>query len=81
MILGVIFFSWKQNNHETSKTGIKAAISKSSNTSVDKEEIQNLIQQVFKWSDSNESIDLLPTLTNSTDSIYIGFDRDKLKEI
>lgn len=46
----------------------------------DKEEMQKLIQQALIWSESKESIDLLPVLTDSKDSIYIGFDMDKLKE-
>jgi len=45
----------------------------------DKEEIQKLIQQVLNWSESKESIDLLPVLTDNKDSIYIGFDMNKLK--
>lgn len=46
----------------------------------DKEYIQNLLQQVLEWSESKESIDLLPVLTDAKDSIYIGFDTIKLKE-
>lgn len=43
----------------------------------DKEQIQNLIRQVLTWADSNNSIDLLPTITDSKDNIYIGFNLDK----
>jgi hypothetical protein len=53
---------------------------KVANVQKDKEEIQKLVRQVLNWSESKESIDLLPVLTNSQDSIYIGFDMDKLKE-
>lgn len=45
----------------------------------DKEEIQNLIRQVLNWSESKNSIDLLPVLTDSKDSSCIGFDFDKHK--
>jgi hypothetical protein len=46
----------------------------------DKGDIQKLIQQVLSWSESKESIDLLPVLTESQGGIYIGFDMDKLTE-
>jgi hypothetical protein len=53
--------------------------SKSTSATEDKEQIQNLIRQVLNWSDSKNSINLLPVLTNSKDSICIGFDFDKHK--
>ena len=55
--------------------------SKSRTTSAtdDKEQIQNLIRQVLNWSESKKSIDLLPALTDSKDSICIGFDFNKHK--
>jgi len=46
--------------------------------SKDKEEIQNLIRQTLKWADSENSIDLLPVLTNK-DGICIGIDLNKHK--
>jgi hypothetical protein len=48
-------------------------------TETDKEEIEKLLIQVLKWSDSKESISLLPALTDSKDSIVIGFDMEELK--
>jgi hypothetical protein len=53
--------------------------SKTTYVTDDKEQIQNLIRQVLKWSDSKESINLLPVLADSKDSFYIGFDLDKHK--
>jgi hypothetical protein len=46
----------------------------------EKEEINKLIKQVLSWSESRESVKLLPVLADSLDSIYIGFDMDKLTE-
>lgn len=46
----------------------------------DIEQIQNLIRQVLNWADSKNSIDLLPVLADSKDSLYIGFDLDKHKQ-
>jgi len=43
----------------------------------DQEEIQNLIRQTLKWADSKDVFDILPMLTDSKDSIYIGFDLNK----
>jgi len=48
-------------------------------TDTNKAEIEKLLVQVLKWSDTKESIRLLPILTDSKDSIIIGFDMDKLK--
>lgn len=45
----------------------------------DKEEIQNLIRQVLNWSESKNSFELLPYLTDSKDSVCIGFDLNKLR--
>ena len=52
--------------------------SKSSVISNDKQEIQELIRKVLKWNDTKGSFDLLPLLTDSKDSIYVGFDLGKL---
>jgi len=35
---------------------------------------------VLEWADSKNSIDLLPVKTDSNDSIYVGFDLEKLKQ-
>lgn len=45
----------------------------------DKEQIQNLIRKVLNWAESKNSIDLLPMITDSKDSIYNGFDLNKHK--
>ena len=46
----------------------------------DKIEVQKLIREVLNWADSDDSIDLLPVSSGENDSIYSGFDQDKLKE-
>jgi hypothetical protein len=40
----------------------------------DEVQIKNLITQVLEWGDSKNSIDLLPVITDSKDSVYVGFD-------
>ncbi len=40
----------------------------------DEAQIKNLIIQVLEWGDSKKSINLLPVVTDSKDSIYLGFD-------
>lgn len=45
-----------------------------------KEEIQNLIRHVLNWADTKNSIDLVPVLSDSKDSVYIGFDLDQHKQ-
>lgn len=53
---------------------------RNSELKVDKEEIRRLIIQVLNWSQTNESIDLLPGLEDSTHTSYIGFDMVKHRE-
>lgn len=40
----------------------------------DEAQIKNLITHVLEWGDSKNSIDLLPVVTDSKDSVYVGFD-------
>jgi hypothetical protein len=40
----------------------------------DTEEIQNLIRRVLNWAESKTSINLLPAISEGTDSVYTGFD-------
>lgn len=76
LIFGLLLFGCNQaDNKTTSVTEEKATTSTD-----DKEQIQNLIRQVLNWSDSKNTIDLLPVLTDSKDSVYIGFDLDKHKQ-
>ncbi len=42
----------------------------------DKEQIQNLIRKVLIWSASENTIDLVPVITDGRDSIYTGFNFD-----
>jgi hypothetical protein len=70
LILGLTLSSCNQENKKSTTT----------DNSKDKEEIQSLIRQVLIWADSKNCIDLLPVVTDENDSIYIGFDLDKLKQ-
>jgi hypothetical protein len=79
LIFGIIFLNCNQNNQKSAKADKKHDKTEVTKDSLDKKEIQNLIQQVLIWSNSKKSIDLLPFLTDSKDSVYLGFDRDKLK--
>jgi hypothetical protein len=79
LIIGLIFTSCKQSAPKAVKTDKQTETINNSEGLQDKEEIQQLIRQVLRWSESNESINLLPVLTDDKDSIYIGFDMDKHK--
>jgi len=70
LICGLAFCNCNDESKKSTKT----------DNSEDKEEIQNLIRQVLNWADSKNCIDLLPAITDSTDSIYIGFDLEKHKQ-
>ncbi len=76
LIIGLLLFGCNQaDNKKTLVTEEKTTTSTD-----DKEQIQNLIRQVLNWADTKNSIDLLPVLTDSKDSVYIGFDLDKHKQ-
>jgi hypothetical protein len=76
LIFGLLLFGCNQaDNKRTSVTEKKATTSAN-----DIEQIQNLIRQVLNWADTKKSIDLLPVLADSKDSLYIGFDLDKHKQ-
>jgi hypothetical protein len=76
LIFGLLLFGCNQaDNKRTSVTEKKATTSAN-----DIEQIQNLIRQVLNWADTKKSIDLLPVLADSRDSLYIGFDLDKHKQ-
>jgi len=80
LIIGLILLGCTHkkdsNNLAVQQTGSVKTIT----TTNDKEEIKNLIRNVLIWSESKESIDLLPALTDSKDRVYIGFDLKKHKE-
>jgi hypothetical protein len=73
LIFGFYFFSCNQINTKPENNNV-------TENSKDKEEIQNLIRQVLKWSSSKNTIDLLPVQVDTEDSIYISFDMNKHKE-
>jgi hypothetical protein len=76
LILGLGFSSCHQNKPKIEKqvTTIEVV-----DIQKDKEGIQKLIRQVLTWSESNESIDLLPVLKDRKGRIYTGFDMNKHK--
>jgi hypothetical protein len=76
LIFGLLFLGCNQSdNKRASVTEEKAT-----NSENDKEQIQNLIRQLLNWADNKNSIDLLPVISDSKDSIYIGFDIDLHKQ-
>lgn len=75
LILGFLFFGCNQ----ASKKTIAATKEKLLNSKNDDERIQNLIRKTLNWAVSTKSIALLPTITDSKDSIHIRLDLDKHK--
>ena len=86
IVFGLILCSCNQSPQSTTVTESKihtpTATVKTSTieNQEDKTEILNLIREVLKWTDSKNSIDLLPAIADSTDSIYIRFDFDQLNQ-
>jgi len=54
---------------------IAAAVAKPKN---DTAEIQNLVRDMLNWAESKKTLKLVPELTDSKDSLCIGFDLKKL---
>ena len=69
LICGLTFCNCNNENKKSTTT----------DNTKDKEEIQNLIKQVLAWADSKNCIEILPVVTDSNDSIYLGFDLEKHK--
>jgi hypothetical protein len=76
LILGLLFFGCNQADNKTvSVTGQKVS------TSTDhKEQIQNLIRQVFEWVDSKDAISAFPAKTDRQDSVIVGVDLEIHKQ-
>jgi hypothetical protein len=72
LVFGFLLFGCNQADNKTT-SGTEGQ------TSADEEQIKNLIRQVLNWSDTTTTIELLPTLADSKDSVYIGFDLNKHK--
>jgi|ERR1700743_596772 len=86
VIFAFCLFGCNQDTkHKESKVKVSTAkvnATKTSNSpanSKNKKEIQDLIRNVLNWVNSKNSIDLLPALTDSKDSVVIGFDLEKHK--
>lgn len=66
----------KQNSN-TGQDTIKTEQTKASDKATDEAEIQALIRKMLAWSESKNNNDILPMLTDSKDSLFIGFDLKK----
>ena len=86
IVFGLTLSGCKQNTKTTSETDNHEETATLTEKSLpvenvaDKIEVQKLIREVLNWADSDNSIDLLPVSAGENDSIYTGFDQDKLKQ-
>ena len=76
LIILLITFLWSCNQANNKTASVKEE--KTSSSEEDIEQIQNLIRQVYKWHEAQEYSNN-DMLTDSKDSIYIGFNLDQLK--
>ncbi len=76
LIFGLLLFGCKPTDNDSTSLTDEKAIT----TTDEKEQIQNLIRQVLNWADSKNSIDLLPVIADSKDSLYLGFDLELHKQ-
>ena len=80
LIFGLIFLGCTQKKDSDTPIIQQTDSVKTITNANDKEEIKSLIKNVLLWSESKETIELLPVLTDSNDSVYIGFDLKKHEE-
>ncbi len=73
-ILGFLLFGCNQADAKTTSLTVE----KSVNITDDKEEIKNLVRQVYKWHEAKKPSNN-DMVTDSKDSIYLGFNLDQLK--
>lgn len=71
----LITFLWSCNQANNKTASVK--VEKTSSSEDDNEQIQNLIRQVYKWHEAQEYSNN-DMVTDSKDSIYIGFNLDQL---
>lgn len=76
LIFGLMLFGCKQTENESTSVSEE----KATTATGEKEQIQNLIRKVLNWADSKNSIDLLPVIEDSKDSLYLGFDLELHKQ-
>lgn len=76
LFFGFLLFGCNQVDKKT----ISQVETNNSTSTDDKEKIQNLIRQVLNWANSKKSFDLLPVVSDSKDSLYIGFDLRQHKQ-
>ena len=74
LIFGLLLFGCNQTDSKNSL----ATNEKSANTADDKEEIKNLVRQVYKWHEAQKPSNN-DMITDGKDSIYIAFNLDQLK--
>jgi hypothetical protein len=79
IVIGLIFFGCNQKNESKASIDNRVEDTKSMGFSNDKDEIQNLIRQALMWADSDKTVDLLPAISDSIDSVFVGFDLNKHK--
>jgi hypothetical protein len=77
LIFGLTFYSFSNFNPEPDKSENQTKGLGATEVSKNKKEIQELIRQVMIWSDSKESIKLLPALPDVNNKVYVGFDINK----
>lgn len=81
LILALVHVGCNQKNHsstiiEKDQPGNTVLVQNAN----DRDQNHKLINQVLRWADSKNSIDLLPAITDTKDSVYIGFDLDKHRQ-
>lgn len=79
LIFGLIFFGCNPRTESKSSSDNNIEKTKLSGNPDNKEAIQNLIRQALNWANSENSIDLLPVISENGDSLYTGFDFKILK--
>jgi hypothetical protein len=80
MFIGLVFYVVNRSNQNIFDTKSQTASQQIVDIQKEKKEIQTLIRQVLIWSDTCRSFDLYPAISDDKDSLYIGFDMDKVND-
>lgn len=78
LILGFVVLGCNSDTKSKASVKVDSDAVKLPDDQKDKKEIRLLIRQMLKWADSKNTIEVLPALVK--DSVYIGFDLDKLHQ-
>jgi hypothetical protein len=78
LLIGLVFLGCNPSSQKPIDTKSQTASPQIVDIQKEKNEIQVLIRQVLIWSDTCKTFELYPAISDEHDSLYIGFDMNKV---